>query len=152
MKGDGNTGNTTYLIIWIIIGSVALGIDLVTSSFLFVWFTVGCTAAIIAWVFGYSLMVQIIVFILVSAVFMAVGYPFIKTTIKKTVKKTPTMEEGYIGRKFVIDKDVLDKAEIKFDGIYWTVKNEGTPVKKGDKVKVTGIEGNKIVIKKIEEV
>lgn len=141
-----------FLVMWIIIGSVALGIDLITSSFLFVWFTIGSMASIISWALGYPFTVQLITFILVSAIFMAVGYPLVKRTIKKTVKRTPTMEEGYIGREFIIGKDVLDKAEIKFDGIYWTVKNEGTLIKKGDKVKVTGIEGNKIVIKKIQEV
>ena len=34
------------------------------------------------------------------------------------------------------------------DGIYWTVKNEGDTIKKGEKFKIIGIEGNKINNKK----
>lgn len=140
---------SNYLVLWIVIGAVALGVDIVTSTFLFVWFTIGSIAAIIAQVLGHPLSVQIIAFISTSALFMVVGYPIVKRTIKKTVKKTETMEEGYIGRTFIVDDDVIDTAMIKFDGIYWTVKNDGDEIKTGDTVEITGIEGNKLIIKKI---
>lgn len=136
-------------IIWLVIAVSALTIDLITSSFLFVWFTLGGILAIIADLLNYSFTVQILIFISVSALLMAIGYPIVKKTIKKTIPKTPTMEENYIGKQFIIDEDVIDKAMIKYKGIYWTIKNDGDAVKKGDKVKITGIEGNKIIIKKI---
>jgi len=136
------------LILWIIIGAVALVADLITSVFLFVWFTIGSIAAIIAMSLGYSTTVQVITFVSVSAVF--IGYPLIKETIKKTVKKTPTMEQSYIGRKVTVDEEVMEKAIIKINGIYWTVKNIGEPVKKGDSVEICDIEGNKLLIKKIK--
>lgn len=141
----------TLLVIWILIGAAGIIIDLATNAFLFIWFTIGAIAAVVAQLLHYGTVVQIITFCVVSSVFTAVGYPLVKKTIKRTVSKTPTMEEGYINREFVIDEEIIQKALIKIDGIYWTVKNEGNPVKKGDKVKITGIEGNKIKIKKIME-
>lgn len=138
-----------YLILWIIVAAVALGIDLITSSFLFVWFTIGGIVAIVLTLFDYSFATQLIAFIAVSSVLMAVGYPIVKRTIKKTVPTTPTMEEEYIGREFVVDTDIVEKATLKFEGIYWTVKNEGEVISKGDKVKIIKIQGNKLVIKKI---
>jgi membrane protein implicated in regulation of membrane protease activity len=140
---------SSYLIVWVVIGIIALTIDLITSTFLFVWFTIGSIAAIIAQALGYSLSIQIISFTSVSGLFMAVGYPLVKRTIKKTVKRTQTMEESYVGRTFAVDDDVIEKAMIKFDGIYWTVKNKGRQINKGDVVEVMGIEGNKLIIKKI---
>lgn len=151
IKGGLNM-TSNYLVLWIAIGVIALVADVITSTFLFVWFTIGSIAAIIAQILGHPLSVQIIAFTSVSALFMAVGYPLVKQTIKKTVKKTETMEEGYIGRTFIVDDDVLDRAMIKFDGIYWTVKNEGDEIKKGDTVEITGIEGNKLIIKKFRRV
>jgi membrane protein implicated in regulation of membrane protease activity len=71
-----------------------------------------------------------------------------KKTLKNTVIKTSTMEEGYIGREIIVDEDVIETAKAKIDGIYWTIKNVGEPVKKGDKVKITGIEGNKLLVEK----
>lgn len=141
-------GMKGMLAIWIIISAVALLIDVITSVFLFVWFTVGGIGAIVAYTMGCSTIVQIIVFCILSAVSLAIGYPFMRHILKKTVTKTMTMEESYIGRTFIIKNDVDDKGRTKYDGIYWTVKNYGEAVKKGDKVKITGIEGNAIVIQK----
>jgi membrane protein implicated in regulation of membrane protease activity len=136
------------LVIWIIISVAALVIDIATSAFLFMWFTVGGIAAIMALIFDANIAVQVIIFIAVSAVSMALGYPLVKKTLKATVKKTPTMEESYIGRELTVDEDIVETARLKMDGVYWTIKNIGEPVKKGDKVKITGIEGNKLVVRK----
>lgn len=142
------------LVLWIIISVAALVVDIATSAFLFLWFTVGGIAAIIAYILGFSMGVQVIVFIAVSAISMAIGYPLMRKSLKGTVSKTKTMEESYIGRELNVDEDVVEKAMLKLDGIYWTIKNIGEPVKKGDKVKVVGIEGNKLIVKKdiLEEV
>lgn len=140
---------TSYITLWVFIGIITLILDILTSSFLFVWFTIGSISAIIALVLGHPFSVQLTTFIAVSSLFLAVGYPLVKRTIKKTVKRTPTMEESYIGRVFTVDDDVIDKAVVKFDGIYWTIKDEGHSIKKGDSVKITGIQGNKLIVKKI---
>lgn len=139
----------SYLILWIIVGLAFLVVDLVTSAFLFIWFSIGAIVAIIANLLGFSFAVQLLTFVFVSALFTAVGYPLMKNTIKKTVVPTPTTEKGYIGREMAAEEDIIDKATVKFDGIYWTFKNEGEPIKKGDKIKITGIEGNKLLVKKI---
>jgi membrane protein implicated in regulation of membrane protease activity len=137
------------MIFWIAVASAALFIDITTSSFIFVWFAVGAIAAIIAMVFNASIVSQSLIFVAVSAAFMSVGYPIVKKTIKKTVTKTLTMEESYIGNEFTITKDIDVKGNIKFQGIYWTVKNVGKPLKNGDLVQVIGLEGNKLLIAKV---
>ncbi len=137
------------MIFWVAVASAALFIDISSSSFIFIWFAVGAIAAIIAMVFNASVLVQTMIFISVSAAFMVVGYPIVKKTIKKTVKKTLTMEQGYIGSEITLTKDIDVTGNIKFQGIYWTVKNVGKPLKKGDLVQVIGIEGNKLLIAKV---
>lgn len=137
------------MVFWIAVASAAVFIDISSSSFIFIWFAVGAIAAIIAMVFNASVIVQTMIFISVSAAFMAVGYPLVKKTINKTVKKTLTMEQGYVGNEFTLTKDIDVTGNIKFQGIYWTVKNVGKPLKKGDLVQVIGIEGNKLLIAKV---
>lgn len=139
----------TMIIFWAVVALGALFIDITTSSFMFVWFAVGAIAAIIAMLFNASVAVQIIIFVAVTAASMAVGYPIVKKTIKKTVSKTLTMEEAYIGKEFTLEEKIDLKAKIKFQGIYWTVKNVGKPLEKGDVVQVIGIEGNKLLITKV---
>lgn len=139
----------SFLILWIVVGFMALFIDILTSAFLFVWFTVGAIAAAIANITGYNSIIQIITFVIVSAVFMAVGYPLVKKTLKSTVKRTPTMEENYIGRELTAESEFSEKTTAKIDGIYWTLKNSGEKINKGDRMKITGIEGNKLLVTKI---
>jgi membrane protein implicated in regulation of membrane protease activity len=139
----------TMIIFWAVVALGALFIDITTSSFMFVWFALGAIVALIAMFFNASVVVQVIIFVAVTAVSMAVGYPIVKRTIKKTVSKTLTMEEAYIGKEFEIEEDINVKAKVKFQGIYWTVKNVGKPLKKGDLVQVIGIEGNKLLIAKV---
>lgn len=136
------------LFLWIVIATVALVVDAITSSFFFVWFTVGGIVAIIQALLGVSFSTQIITFIAVSLACIAVGYPIVKRTIKKTVPFTPTMEQSYLGRTFVAKSEIVDKASIKFDGIYWTVRNTGDTIEVGDEAKIIGIEGNKLVVEK----
>lgn len=136
------------LILWIIISITALLIDIVTSAFLFLWFTIGGIAAIIALIFNYSFTVQLIVFIAISAISMGIGYPAVRKYLGRSVTKTTTMEEGYINRVIIADEDFIETAKVKIDGIYWTVKNYGEPIKKGDSVVITAIEGNKLIVKK----
>lgn len=140
---------SSSLILWLVIGGIALAVDIVTSAFLFVWFTVGAIAAITAQIFGASFMVQIIIFIIVSVIFTGVGYPMAKKTIKSSVKPTPTREETYIGKQITVDDDVIEKGSVKIDGVHWNIIIEGEPIQEGDKVKVIGVQGNKIIIEKI---
>lgn len=137
--------------LWIIIGAIAVAIDIITSAFLFMWFALGAIAAIIAFMLDFSFAAQIIAFLVVSVVSMLIGYPIVKRTLKKSVKVTKTMEQGYIGRRLTADEDIAERARVKVDGIYWTVQKVGEDIKKGDKVQIVGLKGNKLLIKKEEK-
>jgi membrane protein implicated in regulation of membrane protease activity len=136
------------LVLWIIISVMALLVDIATGAFLFIWFTIGGIASIIALIFNQSFTAQLIVFVAFSGISMGIGYPIIRKSLGRTVAKTSTMEEGYLNREINVDEDFIEIARVKIDGIYWTVKNSGEPVKKGDKVVIIGIEGNKLIVKK----
>lgn len=136
-------------VLWVAVALIALAIDLVTSAFLFVSFTVGAVCALIAQTMKATAIVQFVVFIIVSGLSLVAVYTKGKKLLEKTVEKIPTPEERLIGRKIVLEEDVLDTATIKIDGIYRTVKT-GEPLKKGDAVIIDGIDGNKLIIKKGE--
>lgn len=139
------------VLLWIIIGAVAIFIDIFTSSFLFIWFTIGSIVALIISSLGYSFSVQFIAFIFTSLVFLIVGYPIVKNTIKKSVPKTLPMGQNYIDRIITVDKDIKGEELIKIDGIYWTVVSEDTLIKKGESAKIIALDGNKFILKKSEE-
>lgn len=139
------------ILLWIVIGAVAILIDIFTSSFLFIWFTVGSIVALIISGLGYAFSVQFIAFIFTSVILLVIGYPIVKNTIKKSVPKTLPMGENYVNRIITIEKDVKEEELIKIDGIYWTVINKGELIKKGEKAKIIALDGNKFILKKYEE-
>ncbi|MFU7517834.1 NfeD family protein, partial [Clostridium sp. HCS.1] len=80
------------------------------------------------------------------------GYPWAKKKFKKSVKRTPLMEETYIGRRMKAEEYIIERAKVKVDGIYWTVVNTGEKINSGENFKIIGSEGIKLIIKKEEEI
>ncbi|GAB6169778.1 NfeD family protein [Clostridium carnis] len=139
------------LIFWILLAIAVIVLDIATSSFLFVWFALGAFIAMLADLLGASVGVQIVTFLVVSIITVSVGYPWARKKFKSSVTHTPLMEEKYIGRVMVAEEGIKEKSRVKVDGIYWTIKNKGGEIKKGEKFKITEIEGNKLIVKKEEE-
>lgn len=139
------------VILWILVAIGFFVVDILSSGFCFILLAAGSIAASICAAFGMEFSVQIIVFAFVNIISIAAGYPWLKKKFKKGFKKTPLMEENYIGKVMESDKDIKDKCQIKVGGEYWTAVNTGEKIKCGDKFQITGIEGIKLLIKKVEE-
>ena len=140
------------LVLWFFVAIFVVALDVLTSSFLFAWFAVGALGAMIAEVFDASAGTQIVIFLLVNLITVSIGYPLTKKKLKKNLNRTPLMEEKYIGLVRFAEQDILEETKMKIDGIYWTLKNKGLPIKAGEKFKIVKIEGIKLVIEKEEEI
>lgn len=136
----------TIFFLWLTIALAGVAIDVLSSGFLFVWFSASAICAMIASWFGASFLFQVIIFVVLSAILITVAYPIVKKTLKDTVPETKTMEETYIGQVFVADKDIENQATIKIEGIYWTVINQGEKIKKGEKFIIKSLQGTKFIV------
>ena len=139
------------VIVWILVAIAVIAIDIVTSSFIFMWFSLGAIVAIILSLLGISVAWQIIAFLVVGIATVSIGYPWAKKKFKSDVNHVPTMEQTYIGKEMIADEDMEEKSKIKVSGIYWTAYNKGKTIKKGEKYTITGIEGNKLIVKLKED-
>ena len=139
------------VIVWILVAIAVIAIDIVTSSFIFMWFSLGAIVAIILSLLGISVAWQIIAFLVVGIATVSIGYPWAKKKFKADVNHVPTMEQTYIGKEMIANEDMEEKSKIKVDGIYWTAYNKGKIIKKGEKYTITGIEGNKLIVKLKED-
>ena len=136
------------LLFWIILGIILILVDVFTSAFIFVWISLGAFAAAIAEAAGLSLAAQGGIFFIISVIACLSGYPWAKKKFKN-IKRTELMEDKYIGMEFIAEEDIIEKVQLKLDGIYWTGYNEGERINKGEKFKIERIEGNKLMLKKI---
>ena len=138
-------------ILWIIIGIVVITLDVATSSFLFVWFSVGALSAMVASLMGASFGVQVIIFLVISIITISIGYPWARKKFKSTITHTPLMEEEYIGKILKAEEDIEESGKAKLGGVYWRVVNKGQTIKKGESFKIIEFHGNKLIIEKEEE-
>ena len=134
------------VIIWTLVAIFVVTIDVVTSSFIFMWLSIGALVAIILSLLDVSILWQIIAFLIVSVITISIGYPWAKKKFKADVNQLPTMEQTYIGKVMVANEDMGETSKIKVSGIYWTAYNKGKTIKKGEKYTITGIEGNKLIV------
>ena len=118
------------VIVWILVAIAVIAIDIVTSSFIFMWFSLGAIVAIILSLLGISVAWQIIAFLVVGIATVSIGYPWAKKKFKADVNHVPTMEQTYIGKEMIADEDMEEKSKIKVSGIYWTDYNKGKTIKK----------------------
>ncbi|EKY26256.1 NfeD family protein [Clostridium celatum] len=134
------------VITWIIVAIVVIAIDIVTSSFIFMWFSIGALVAIILSLIGVSVTWQIVAFLIIGVATVSIGYPWAKKKFKADVNHVKTMEQNYIGMVMTAEEDMGETSKIKVSGIYWTAYNKGKIIKKGEQYTIIGIEGNKLVV------
>ena len=134
------------VITWIIVAIVVIAIDIVTSSFIFMWFSIGALVAIILSLIGVSVTWQIVAFLIIGVATVSIGYPWAKKKFKADVNHVKTMEQNYIGMVMTAEEDMAETSKIKVSGIYWTAYNKGKIIKKGEQYTIIGIEGNKLVV------
>lgn len=139
------------IVFWLIVAICVIAIDILTSNFCFMLFSVGAIGAAIGSAIGLSLIIQISIFSILNVISLAVGYPVLKKKFKVMQKRIPLMEETYIGKIMQSEKEITNKAQVKLNGEYWTVINEGDIIHKGDKFIIIGIEGIKLKIRKVKE-
>lgn len=137
------------VILWLLVAIGVFLLDVLSSSFFFVLFSIGAIVAAICAVIGLEFIVQVIIFAIVSIISLIIGYPILKKKYKNLNKRTPLMEEGYIGKKMKAEKDIVDKAQIKVGGEYWTAINDSEIIHSGDEFVITGIDGIKLKIEKV---
>ena len=125
-------------------------LEAVTLQIVSIWFAGGSVCAMIAYALGASETVQIIVFVISSAVLLLLTRPFVKKMTNG--KKVNTNADSLIGKTAVVTKKTDElglSGEAKVAGSVWTIcSGDGTPIEENEKVKVEKIEGVKLIVRK----
>lgn len=142
--------------VWLVI-AVVLGIfEAATVALVSIWFAVGAVAAMVPAYFNAPFWVQILVFILVSALCFVFTRPFFKKIIR--VNKQPTNVDRLVGQEGVATDDIENiecRGKVFISGLTWSARSEtGELIPQGAVVTVKKIEGATLVVerKNFEEV
>ena len=140
-------------IVWLISAIIIFIVELFVSGFVIAIFAVGCLGACITAVFGGDVRQQIAVFC-VATLFAFFGVrPFFKMFLYRSSSNARTNIEALIG-KIARVTEVVDAHEdtgrVKVNGDDWkAVAHQDLLIQKGEKVKILGVDGSKLIVKRI---
>ena len=136
---------------WFIAFLVFVFIELITVTLVTIWFAIGAIAAVITSFFTDSVVIQSIVFVVVSVLSLIITKPLVKKFKKFEI--TPTNSDRVIGKIADVTKKISPNkyGEVKvFDNVCTAKSDE--EIKVGEKVRILSIEGVKLIVKKEDDI
>ena len=141
-----------YVVVWLALFVILAVSELITMGLTSIWFAVGALAACLVSALGANLIVQAIVFVVVSILILLFIRPFAVNYINKDSEKTNVESmEGKVGEVTADINNVLATGNVKIDGMDWTARTDnGEIIEAGEYVKVLRVEGVKVIVEKTE--
>lgn len=138
----------TMTILWGALIVVFLVIEGVTAGLASIWFAAGALAALIAQLLDGALWLQIVLFVVVSALSLALTRPLAKKYVNARVQ--PTNADMVIGKEAVVTHridNVAGTGSASVQGREWTARTEdGSILEAGSLAVVKSIEGVKLIV------
>ncbi|MGN0393427.1 MAG: NfeD family protein [Bariatricus sp.] len=141
-------------IYWLALFVVLLVIEIITMGLTTIWFAAGAFIAFVSGLLGFGVTVQVVVFIVVSAVLLIMTRPLAVKYFNQERQKTNA--ESLIGQQALVieDIDTLEaKGRVEIRGMEWAAKTDEPDGKiaKNTVVVVNGIQGVKLIVRDREE-
>ena len=138
---------------WLVLGFILLIVEMFVPTFASLWF--GAAAIIVAalsWLLPISVFFQIIIWLVLSAIFLLAWFKFIKPLSVDRTKAGlgGSVIVGEVG--MIIEQPQLDRAGmVRFSvpivgAAEWVCRTRGEQVAVGDRVVVTDIVGNELIV------
>ena len=136
-------------VMWLIILVVLALAEAGTINLVSIWFAAGALVALLVSLFCQNFWIQLVLFILVSTLCLALVRPLAQK--KFTPHLRPTNLDLLLGQDAVVTEDIDNLAstgQVKVGGQIWTARNEvEVPIPAGTIVQVLRIEGVKIIVR-----
>lgn len=139
--------------IWLGIAVLLAIVEVSTTQLVSIWFVVGAVASAISTAFTDNITIQIMIFVLVSAICLVATRPFVKKITKN--KKIGTNADSLIGKTGIITVEVnntLAQGQINVNGQIWSARstNDKQIISVKEKAKVKEISGVKLIVEPVE--
>ena len=134
---------------WIIIFLVLIVIEAVTVDLVSIWFAIGALVCSFVALLTEDLFLQLMVFVLVSAITLFCTKGFVNKI--KSRKVVPTNLDRIIGLIGVVTEKITNNSgEVTVDGKRWSAIS-AEEISVGSKVEILSIEGVKLSVKEVKE-
>ena len=135
--------------VWLGLIVAFIAVEAATVNLMSIWFIGGSVAGLVCAILGAPTLLQFAVFILVSALLLALLRPLLKKYLR--VKPSRTNADRLLGQEALVTEDIDNLREtgaIRINGVLWTAKSvDDTQISAGSRVLIDRIEGAKVYVK-----
>ena len=139
-------------IIWLVLTVLFLIAEASTVTVITLWFAAGSLVAMVMALAGSAIWLQVLVFVVVSAIALTALRPLVRKYL--TPKLTATNIDSVIGSIGIVTTAIDNIGaigQVKLNGMEWTARStSGNPIAAGTKVRVDKIEGVKVFVSPAE--
>ncbi len=140
--------------LWLSVTILAAIVEAAVPALVSIWFVPGGLAALIVSLLGGPVWLQILLFLVVSALALLFTRPLVKKFQKD--KAESTNADMVLGRTALVTEDINDllgTGRVTVRGNSWSARSveEGTVIPKGEAVLVARIEGVKLMVRRKKE-
>ena len=136
--------------VWLIIAGAFVILEIATMGFLVFWFAMGALVAMVLSFFVDNVIIQSVVFLVVSTILLFATKPFVNKVMPKDsfVKTNSYSIEGKIGKVTIDIEPIEGKGQVKVAGEAWSAKSiDDSFIPKDTEVVIEKIEGVKAIVK-----
>ena len=137
--------------IWLMILVVLVAGEAITVGLTFIWFAAGALGALLVAVLGGPVWLQVVVFLLVSALTLVLVRPVAAKLLTPGI--SPTNADRILSQIALVTQDIDNIAEtgqVKIYGQSWTARSEnGEPIPAQTRVRILRIEGVKVFVRAV---
>ncbi len=146
--------NIIMMIVWVSLFIFALLAEIFTDALVSVWFCIGAVLALsVTFIPNMPWWGELIVFLGTSLLSFIIIRPIVNRKLQRI--KSRTNIDTILGKKGIVLKKItsLEKGEVKVDSIIWNAikREDEEDILEGSVVEVLAVNGNKLLVKEINE-
>jgi len=145
--------------VWLGILIIMVVIEAMGPALVSIWFAVGAFVSLVLSLFSLipdviiPWWVQVVVFVIVSVITLILMRPVTKRCLKRNTINSNV--DSLVGKRGVLEEEIkpFDPGVCRINDVLWTVvsTNGKETIAKESVVEVVAIQGNKLMVKKVEE-
>ena len=140
-------------IIWLVLFVTMLIIEAIGPALVSIWFALGAVIALIlSFIPEVAWWIEVIVFVVISIATLLALRPILKRYIKRNNYNTNI--DGFTGKRGYVIEDItyLRPGAVKIGDVSWTAipVNKDEKIVENEIIEVVAVNGNKLIVKKVE--
>ena len=137
--------------VWLFLLDILVAGEAITVGLTFIWFAVGAMGGLLTAVLGGEIWLQVVVFLLLSAVTLILVRPAAAKLLTPGI--SPTNADRVLSQIALVTEEINNIAEtgqVKLFGQVWTARSEnGDVIPTQSRVRILRIEGVKVFVKAV---